>query len=194
MLVTAINSAKGQLRQQMRRKLAHLSAEQLQIESQQTLAHITGHPAFQRAQHVSIYISMDAGELQTRELIELAQRQNKRVYVPRCDGAAMQMVELRGSVDELKVNKWGIREPREDDVAVDPAQLEFVVVPGVAFDRLGGRCGHGKGYYDRYLPQTRAFACAVCLCDQVVDSVPVDTYDRKPDMIVYPKGILYQQV
>ncbi|KAJ1741725.1 hypothetical protein LPJ78_001695 [Coemansia sp. RSA 989] len=139
---------------------------------------------------------MDKGELQTYMLIKDAWKNGKTVYVPRCVGQNdMQMVRLEGQddLDSLPRNKWGIPEPATDRAAVDPLLLDFIVVPGVAFDREGNRCGHGRGYYDRYLAKaTNAFTCAVCLSDQVLDQVPADEHDKKPDIILAPLGILYK--
>ncbi|KAJ2355900.1 hypothetical protein GGF43_002408 [Coemansia sp. RSA 2618] len=178
----------------MRRKLSLLTTAQLHDESTLVFEQITNHPAYQRSTHLSIYINMPTHELQTTMLIRRSLGEGKRVYVPRCDGRVMRMIELReGELDEMPVNRWGIREPRGEREAVDPRALEFVVVPGVAFDRDGNRCGHGMGYYDRYLEQTGAFTCAVCLNDQVVDSVPTDSRDRKPDLILSPSGILFEK-
>ncbi|KAJ2611754.1 hypothetical protein H4S08_003004 [Coemansia sp. RSA 1365] len=138
---------------------------------------------------------MDNGEVQTKPLIRHALDEGKTVYVPRCDGNVMDMVKLESTqdLDTLPRNKWGIPEPSKDRPVVNPQMLDFIVVPGMAFDRYGNRCGHGKGYYDRYLSQAKqAFACAVCLNVQVLDTlVPSDTYDQKPHAIITPNGMLF---
>ena len=73
----------------------------------------------------------------------------------------------------LTANKWGIAEPpllragaaREDGTSLSYAALltggaglDLIIVPGMLFDRNGGRLGHGKGYYDRYIRRAHAFA------------------------------------
>ncbi|KAJ2121583.1 hypothetical protein IW147_004117 [Coemansia sp. RSA 720] len=185
---------KAQLRRHMRHTLSLLPPTQLLAESTTVFHLITSLPSYQQSQHLSIYINTPASELQTTQLIRHALQEGKRVYVPRCDGKVMQMVELKnGGLETMARNKWGILEPGQEEQAVEPSVLEFVVVPGVAFDAQGNRCGHGKGYYDRYLQQTQAFTCAVCLSDQVIEAVPVDAHDQKPNMIISPAGILFEK-
>ncbi|KAJ2661848.1 hypothetical protein IW148_003214 [Coemansia sp. RSA 1199] len=185
---------KAQLRRHMRHTLSLLPPTQLLAESAAVFHLITSLPSYQQSQHLSIYINTPTSELQTTQLIRHALQEGKRVYVPRCDGKVMQMVELKnGGLETMARNKWGILEPGKEEQAVEPSVLEFVVVPGVAFDAQGNRCGHGKGYYDRYLQQTQAFTCAVCLSDQVIEAVPVDAHDQKPNMIISPAGILFEK-
>lgn len=71
--------------------------------------------------------------------------------------------------------------------------VELVLAPGVAFDRRGNRLGHGKGYYDRYLPQLLPGVPVIGVCYdwQVVDGVPVDEYDRRMDVIVTDSRVIY---
>ena len=63
-------------------------------------------------------------------------------------------------MDELSPGIWQILEPKPEwrarpDRHLEPAELDLIVVPGLAFDRCGGRLGWGKGYYDRFLKYVR---------------------------------------
>ncbi|KAJ2896253.1 hypothetical protein IWW38_002078 [Coemansia aciculifera] len=178
----------------MRQQLLQLSQAHLAAESQRLHAHLLARPEFQQAQHISIYLSMDECEPQTFALAEHALALGKAVYVPRCQKgtSVMDMVRVK-ELSGLARNKWGIAEPDSGEPAVDPRILDFVLVPGVAFDRFGGRCGHGKGYYDRYLARLspNAFTCAICLSEQIIDLVPTTAQDAKPHLLLSPNGIEY---
>ena len=57
--------------------------------------------------------------------------------------------------------------------------LDMIVVPLVAFDRVGARLGYGGGCYDRYLPMLSP-ACqiiGIAFDEQHVDRVPTDAHD-----------------
>lgn len=183
----SIKLAKRQLRKSMSHRLQHLTQDQLRRESEQVLQRVQALPEFQQAQHLAIYISMAEGELQTRALLRTVLQTNRSLYVPRCDGKAMEMVPIPDQrvLDTLPVNRWGIPEPLPECPTVDPALLDFILVPGVAFDRHNNRCGHGKGYYDRYLERaTSAYACGAGLPLQMVEQVPVAEHDKTLDHII----------
>ena len=79
---------------------------------------------------------------------------------------------------------FGAREPQEGRVVV-PEEIDVVAVPGVAFDRRGGRVGYGGGFYDRLLPSTRALRAAIAFEVQVGEALlPGGAFDLPVDVIV----------
>lgn len=151
-------------------------------------------PQYAAARTVMLYLHMPQ-EVHTDGIRHAAQRDGKRLAAPYVAGHELQLFEFRGD-DELTPGVWGIREPsaalrRQAARAVDPAAIDLVIAPGVAFDRSGGRLGHGKGYYDRFLQRTRpdvvriglAFRC------QLVDAVPLLDHDVLMDYVVTESGV-----
>ena len=62
---------------------------------------------------------------------------------------------------------------------VDPASLDVVVVPGLAFTADGRRLGQGGGHYDRFLPRLRPGCVTIgaAFAEQVVDDLPTEPHD-----------------
>lgn len=95
---------------------------------------------------------------------------------------------------QLYPGAFGISEPAE---GLPPLRLDslagksvVVAVPGIAFTENGKRCGHGKGYYDRFLSALKkacpnAKAVGICLPCQIVDSVPTDNFDITLDGVCF---------
>lgn len=84
--------------------------------------------------------------------------------------------------------RLGLRSPREELGEIDPAELGAIVVPGVAFDRRGGRLGRGAGFYDRFLgslpSDTGRSLVGVAFGWQVVERVPMEGHDARMDVLV----------
>ena len=153
--------------------------------------HLSALPSYRSAAAVLWYVSMPA-ELATGPAIAAALDEGRQVVVPWCEGEDLGLWRLE-SLDELEPGTWGIPEPpvpRRSDPArrVAPEAIDFVVVPGVAFDAGGRRLGHGKGYYDRLLARTRAVRAGLCFEAQVFPRVPAGPHDALMDWLVTEHG------
>lgn len=89
-------------------------------------------------------------ELDTAPLIEWGWQHGWAVCAPLCipEQRAMDLYRLR-AWEELAGGAYGIREPAPDKAEAYDGLPAAVIVPGLAFDRRGGRVGYGGGYYDR---------------------------------------------
>jgi len=142
-------------------------------------------PQFQEARTVLMYWSIPGEPFSHNFVAELSSR--KRVVLPRVVG---ERLELRLYDATLMVPGYrGILEPGPDAQIVPPSEIDFAVIPGVAFDRRGGRLGRGKGYYDRTLPSLLCPKAGVCPDSHVIGTVPLQSHDIPVDMVITPNNL-----
>ncbi len=155
---------------------------------------------YRRSDTVMAYASFGS-ELQTDEFMRHVLHQGKILLLPRVNlqKGSLDLYRVRDPVRDLRVGTWGIREPRPDRcVRVDPHAIDFVLVPGLAFDARGGRLGYGGGFYDKLLAHGLSpcvWLVAGAFKSQMVEKVPVDGHDVPMDVVVtenghYPPGPL----
>jgi 5,10-methenyltetrahydrofolate synthetase len=74
---------------------------------------------------------------------------------------------------------------------LEPPQIDLALLPGVAFDLVGGRLGRGRAYYDRAFPigAPAPVLVGVGFAFQLVDRVPLGEYDRLLDGVVTEQGL-----
>jgi 5-formyltetrahydrofolate cyclo-ligase len=156
------------------------------------LKRLTGLPEMQTAATILLYLDF-RGEVESDGMIRWCLSKGKTVCAPVTIKAERKLIPVRiTSLDELQEGAYGIREPvysREKEVA--PSEIDLVVLPGVGFDRQGGRLGYGGGYYDRFLPKLRPDVkkIAVAYELQVIDQVPTEPHDTLLDALVTEKGV-----
>jgi len=150
-------------------------------------------PSFATARTLLVTLPFRS-EWDTTRLARLALEQGKTVAVPRVDASA-RVLNLH-SIADLGVDVapgWGgIPEPRDYRERIDPEAIDWILVPGLAFDRSGRRLGYGGGYYDRLLPLIPASAARVAGAYdlQLVPRVPAAPHDLLVDCIVTPSEIV----
>lgn len=110
-------------------------------------------PEFKRAKTILFYASFD-GEVDTFEMMKRAHQMKKRVALPVILKSQKKILPrlVRCLREGLQAGVYGIHQPRlEFSDAVEAAELDLAVVPGIAFDKDNYRLGRGHGYYDRFL-------------------------------------------
>lgn len=115
-----------------------------------------------------------------------------RVCVPMVDwaGGGMEPGEFEG-LDRLVCVRHGVREPADGRRIVPIEELRVVLVPGVAFDMRGARLGRGGGFYDRFLARLNPGTARIGVCFErrVVESLPIDPWDQKVDVLVTENAV-----
>ncbi len=138
--------------------------------------------AFRRAHTVCCYVALPY-EVQTWRMIEEMLLNGKRVVVPvvRRGTKRLQLSEVQNPTADLAPGTFGVWEPTPLSLRpVPPREVDFALVPGVAFDRRGHRLGHGHGYFDRLLSRLPRAAVTVGLGFrfQLLDRLPTAAHDR----------------
>ncbi|MGZ8175662.1 MULTISPECIES: 5-formyltetrahydrofolate cyclo-ligase [Methylobacter] len=189
------------LKSRQRRKAYDVRNEQIDkdVMSRIICAQFVAHPIYQQAKTVMWYIHCRS-EVRTQSALLGELDAGKRMVIPYCtkDEQGHNKLGLWWLEDfaELVSGMWGILEPPKQrwgelGKEVAPEQLDCVMVPGVAFDRNGGRLGNGAGYYDRLLKSVRADAelIGVCFESQLVEQVAMDAHDVAMDIVMTEKNL-----
>jgi len=155
--------------------------EQAQQGSAALCRRLSAWEVLQRARRVMAYLAF-RNELDLSALFKA--RPHILWAVPRVVGSAMVLHPYDPA--RLVRHRFGMLEPAADLPTVEPAALDVVLVPGVAFDRRGGRMGFGGGFYDGFLPTTNALRVGITYDDCLVDAVPCDEHDQKMEWIATP--------
>jgi 5-formyltetrahydrofolate cyclo-ligase len=132
-------------------------------------------------------------EVDTLPFINDCLAAGKVVAVPRVLGPRhMEAFLVTHPATDLVAGTWGIPEPRETLLRVEPERIDAAVLPGLAFDAGGGRCGYGGGFYDTYLPRLHHTVprIGVAFEAQVVGHVPCDGHDHRVDVIVTERRVI----
>uniref|UniRef100_A0A1B6DQ05 5-formyltetrahydrofolate cyclo-ligase n=2 Tax=Clastoptera arizonana TaxID=38151 RepID=A0A1B6DQ05_9HEMI len=190
---SALTSLKSALRLEMKKKLAALSNEEKQRQSDIVVTKLFSHPTYKQSTRVSVFLNM-TDEIQTTKIVEDILKSGKKCFIPRYDKDEMVMVRLNSlqDYDSLPLTKWKIKQPLKSDKREDSLEtggLDLVIVPGLAFTKSGGRMGRGKGYYDKYLEKCKSKnnqlkTIAVAFKEQVLKDIPVGPNDFKIDDVL----------
>lgn len=137
-----------QLRQRYRGLRASLDDRTQRENARLLQCNVASEPAYLAARQVAAYIAIK-GEIDVRPIIDEGVVRGVQFYLPILRDE--QMVFAPWSPGEpLQKRGFGLLEPDVDDSRwCNPAALDLVLTPLVAFDQDCNRIGQGGGFYDR---------------------------------------------
>lgn len=144
--------------------------------------------------HIAGYAAVRS-ELDCTPALIAARRHGCHTLYPRVRrDAGLDFIPVKDELSQLHSSRWGLREPC--GVGVPLSVIDVILVPGLRFDRYGGRLGFGGGYYDRVLAwrassSPRAMLCGVCEVGMLgAGRLPTEPHDQRVDAVMTPYGII----
>lgn len=183
-----IPSRKQALRRATVERLRALDPSRRAVEEATLSARFPSLPGFEAAGCVLLYASAFAEEIDTTPFLKQTLDLGKRIALPRVDRAEhrLRLFFVADLETDLRRGTLNIPEPKRSCPEADPSSIDWVLVPGLAFDPQCYRLGRGAGYYDRLLPTLRPDCprWALALDAQWVDELPVEGHDVAIDGVV----------
>lgn len=172
--------SKAELRQAYIARLQQLDVNTRLSEEQHLASQLYDQPEWMGAKVIALTLSQSF-EIDTAPLILHARHEGRTVVVPRTlPHRQMEFVELKENTT-FNETSFGVLEPKDGQV-YEPAQINLMVVPGVAFTAAGQRLGFGGGYYDRYLSHYHGQTVALALPTQL--AVPDEWEPEEHDQVI----------
>lgn len=184
--------SKEELRRELRRRLRALTPTEREQAGAEIARRLWTLPEVADAGTLLLFASL-RHEVPTDPIAEEARRRGIQAIYPRCLPATRELALHRVHAgDALRPGEFGIREPDAACPVVAVEEIDVALLPGLGWDRQGGRLGRGAGYYDRLLaaPEWRALRCGLFFAVQEVDSIPMDPWDVPLEVVVTEEEVL----
>ena len=184
-----------QEKKELREKLRLIVKQQQDsiTDLEQLLKHVQTLPAWShQAQAILLYAPM-VHEPDLLALLKMFSLSTRRFFFPRMQQNELQLYQWFPKAPWI-TGPHGIQEP-------DPkkwrraslGEVDLALIPGLAFDKQGGRLGWGRGYFDRLLgnPECHALKVGVAWPWQIIPEIPRETHDIKMNFVVTPEKVFY---
>ncbi len=174
---------KKELRRTIRDQKRAMTEEEIASRSQKLGQLFLNSQAYKDAKTIYGYLPYNQ-EVRTVPMLEQALKDGKAVAVPKCYGDTMKFI-LMTDLSLVEKGYANIPEPIADGpIAEDKTAL--VLMPGLAFDPQGHRCGYGGGFYDKFLEaEPNHPTLALCYEFQMFDHLETAPHDIPVDTVLW---------
>ena len=180
-----IDEEKKRIRFDLKHIKEDLSDEEKEIAAAAVFGKLESLSEFKSAKTIMIYWSAP-DELPTQTFIK-KWKDEKLIILPSIKGRILRLKRYSSDVNMVQ-RALGIWEP--DLKEIFDGKVDLVIVPGVAFDSKKNRLGRGKGYYDRFFRKQKTLKIGVGFDFQLINSVPLNTWDKRLDLILTPSNTI----
>jgi 5-formyltetrahydrofolate cyclo-ligase len=177
---------KGELRQEFCDLRECMLPDDLEASSDAVCARLAAFPPLREAHTAMGYLAFRS-EIDLKALFGVLS--GIRWVMPRVAGH--RMIVHTYDPDRLVRHRFGMMEPDPCLPVVEPDEIDVVLVPGVAYDRRGGRLGFGGGYYDRFLPTTPALRVGIAHSSCLAEEIPCGPLDQRMDWVATPAELIH---
>jgi len=201
---------KAKLRQAIYNSLGAMTPEVRRQKSQLICRHLQALAEYKRPRTVMAYVALEM-EPNPWPLVREAWAEGKQVALPRVDPPfeepriphihdrrllpfllEQQLVDDPRDHSGLRMDVFGISEPKSVATEISVRELGLILVPCLAYDRQGRRMGKGGGFYDRFLSREdlTAVSCGLAFSEQVFTQLPTCPHDQPVDILVTETGVI----
>ena len=174
---------KQELRARIRAQKRAMTEEMIVQKSEALGQLFVRSEAYKNAKSIYGYLPYNQ-EVRTVAMLEQALRAGKRVAVPKCYGDEMKFIWM----EDLSLVEKGyanIPEPIADGPVADD-ETALVLMPGLAFDPQGHRCGYGGGFYDKFLAAEPDHpTLALCYDFQMLPHLETEDHDIPVNYVIW---------
>lgn len=172
---------KESIRREIKQQRKSLTEQEAYASACQIHKRLFAEEVYQKANTILTYVSQDR-EVDTIALMKQAWKDGKKVLIPKVYGNTMEFHKI-DSFNETAPGAYGILEP------VNPKKYDvnhgLIIMPGIAFDADCNRIGYGGGYYDEYISRHDNLGTVALAYEfQMVERIPVEAFDKRPEMII----------
>jgi 5-formyltetrahydrofolate cyclo-ligase len=181
------------LRKQLRALRAAIAVPERVAASSAVADHLLQLPALRVARHVAGYWAI-GGELPLHAVVGRLPPTSRYCLPVLQDAGKLAFTPWRTG-EAVVANRFGIPEPEAKTPALEPCELDVVLLPLVGFTRDGHRLGTGGGWYDRSFAFRHAMPAPPMLvgigfaCQQI-DACEAQPWDVPLDAIVTERELI----
>lgn len=181
-----IKEEKKELRKIIKQKVKELLEDYCKQADAQIRERVIELPEYIDAKTIFCYVGTDQ-EINTFPLLQMVLESGKTLVVPKCITRGIMKAYQIKTLEELELGAYGIMEPKEECVCVEPERIDLVIVPCLSCTKDGKRLGFGGGFYDRYLERVQAPKVLLCREQVMEKEIPIERHDLMMDILISEK-------